>query len=194
MSDMAIRLLSAAMNRTPAAAGQSQAPAKKTAAPKTDVIDLSKPPTPEQAERMRGAGFLGYGSVSITQMTCTWEDGSYWEVTLHECSFNLELGGRGSYYIPPQLNEDGSWSLAEYGPSAQFTVSGYHSVFSFVQSSGGQTQYFWSETFVEQVRGTIPGGTIPSGAAPLPPACGRDLLDRLDRLADQMRRSFDARA
>lgn len=252
MSDIAIRLLSAAMDRTPVAAGRSQAPAKKIDAPKTDVIDLSKPLTPEEAERMRSAGFLGYGSVSATktvttetlgngasathvtleyrheycdvtsgvayhsayssvnvdtytsggfaftgvttQMGCTWNDGSYWEATLHECAFSLEMGGHSSYYIPQHLNEDGSWSLAEYGPSARFTVSGYHSIFSAAYSSGGQTQYFWSETFAGQARGMIPGGPIPNGAEKLPPPSGQDLLDRLDRLADHLRRGFNARA
>ena len=64
MSDIAIRMLSAAGVQGFPAAGQSQSPVKRTAAPKTDVIDLSGPPTPEQAERMRAAGILGYGSVS----------------------------------------------------------------------------------------------------------------------------------
>lgn len=250
MFDMPIRLLG--VNRTPVVARQSQAPAKKTAAPITDVIDLSKPLTPEEAERMRSAGFLGYGAISATktvstktwgsgatathvtmdyrheycdvtngidyysaygsvsvdvftaggsafletntQMGGTWKDGSDWEATLHECAYSLEMGGHSAWYIPPRLNEDGSWSLAEYGPSARFTVSGYHSVFSFTRSDGEQTQTFWSETFVEQVKGTIPGGPLPSGAMPLPSPGGQDLLDQLDRLADQLRSRFDARA
>ena len=248
MLDISISQLT--INRAPAVAGQPQVPAKKTAAPETDVIDLSKPLTPEEVERMRGAGFLGYGAISATktvttkalesggaaaqvtmdyrhehfdvvngaayqyafsglgvftsggsafmeanaQMRCTWEDGSYWESALHECAFSLEMGGHSSWYIPPRLNEDGSWSLAEYGPSARFTVSGYHSSFSFTQSDGEQTHTFWSETFVEQVRGTIPGGPPPDGAEKLPSPRGRDLLDRLDRLADQLRCGFDARA
>lgn len=248
MFDMPISLCP--VDRTSAAAIRSQVPAKKAAAPKTDVIDLSRAPTPEEAERMRSAGIMGYGSVSAgttvttkkmgsgatvtqvttdcrqeyfdvvnggcyhssfsgfgvftsggsaymettTQMTCTWEDGSRWEAALHECAFSAEMSSRSSWYIPPRLNEDGTWSLAEYGPSAQFTVSVYHSVFSFTRSDGEQTQTFWSETFVGQVRGTIPGGPIPDGAMPLPSPGGQDLLDRLDRLADQLRRSFDAQA
>lgn len=36
-------------------------------APKTDVIDLSGPPTQEQAERLRNFGILGYGSVSAAK-------------------------------------------------------------------------------------------------------------------------------
>ena len=36
-------------------------------APKTDVIDLSSPPTQEQAERLRNFGILGYGSVSAAK-------------------------------------------------------------------------------------------------------------------------------
>ena len=253
MFDIPISLLG--VNRIPAAARQSQAPAKKAAAPKTDVIDLSKPPTPEQAERMRGAGFLGCGSWSAektvttermgsggaaarttmeyqheyfdmtvgiayhsvyssvsadaytsagyafveatTQMGCTWEDGSYWEATLHECAYSLKLSGHSSWYIPPHLNEDGSWSLAEYGPSPQFTVSGYHSTFSFTYSDGEQTQYFWSETVFEQVKGMIPGGPLPDGAQKLPPSWDyQDMLDRLDQLADRLgdRGGFDAQA
>lgn len=249
MLDMPISLLT--MNRPSAAARQSQAPAKKTAAPKTDVIDLSKPLTPEEAERMRSVGFLGFGTVSATktvatqalgsgaaahvkmeyrheycdvtvgiayhsvyssvsagmdtsggyafveattQMGCTREDGSYWEATLHECAYSLKLDGRSTYYAPPHLNEDGSWSLAEYGPSARFTVSGYHSVFSFTRSDGEQTQSFWSEIFIRQVRGMIPGGPLPEGAMSLPSPGDQDLLDRLDRLADQLRGGFNARA
>lgn len=251
MSDIAIRLLSAAMNRTPAAARQSQAQAKKSTAPKTDVIDLSRAPAPEQADRMRSAGFQScdsasaaktvatttLGSCAATRVTMeyqhehldvtngiayhascatvstdtytsggfvfagatktvrfTWKDGSYWEATSHECAFSLEMGGRSSWYIPPRLNEDGSWSLAEYGPSARFTVSGYHSVFSFTWSDGEQTQTFWSETVAGQVKGTIPGGPLPDGAMSPPFPDDRDLLDRLDQLADRLRHDFDARA
>lgn len=240
------------MERASAAALRSQVPAKKAAAPKTDVIDLSRPPTPEEADRLRSAGFLGYGSVSAAktvttkmlengasathvtmeyryeycdvtvgiayrsvyssvsadtynssgyafveataQMGCTREDGSYWEAALHECAYSVKLGSHSGWYIPQHLNEDGSWSLAEYGPSARFTVSGYHSIFSFTQSDGEQTQSFWSETFVRQVRGMIPGGPIPGGAMPLPFPGDRELLDRLDRLADRLRSGFDARA
>lgn len=238
------------VDRTLVAAMRSQIPAKKTAAPKTGVIDLSKPPTPEQADRLRSAGILGYGSVSAektvttkklgsgatvtqvamdcqheyfdvtngatyqyefsgfgeftsggsafvestTQMTCTWEDGSYWEATLHECAFNLVMGGHSSWYIPAHLNEDGSWSLAEYGPSAQFTISGYHSIFSAAYSNGEETQFFWSETTVTHVKGTIPSGPVPDGAVSLPSPNDQDLLDQLDRLADQLRHGFDARA
>lgn len=227
MFDLPISLPSVC--RTSAAATRSRVPAKKAAAPKTDVIDLSRPPAPEQAERMRGTAATHvtveyqyeycdvtvgiayrsvYSSVSAgtytssgyafveatTQMGCTREDGSYWEATLHECAYSAKLSGHSAWYIPQRLNEDGSWSLAEYGPSAQFTVSGYHSIFSFTQSDGEQTRTFWSETFVGRVRGTIPGGPIPDGAMPLPFPGDRDLLDRLDRLADRLRSGFDARA
>ena len=75
-----------AMNRTPAAARQSQAPAKQAASPKTDVIDLS---------RMK--------------------------ITRYEGASNLEMRSPSSHYIPQHLNEDGSWSLAEYVP---FTIDG----------------------------------------------------------------------
>ena len=69
MSDLAVNPLSVSVGRTPTAstAAQTQAPAKKIAAPVTDVIDLSKKPTPEQAERLRSAGILGYGSISAAK-------------------------------------------------------------------------------------------------------------------------------
>lgn len=63
MIEMPIRLLSMTSTRsTPA--GQTVTVKANAPAPKTDVIDLSKPPTPEQAERLRSASILGYGSVS----------------------------------------------------------------------------------------------------------------------------------
>lgn len=63
MIETPIRLLSMTSTRsTPA--GQTVTVKANAPAPKTDVIDLSKPPTPEQAERLRSAGILGYGSVS----------------------------------------------------------------------------------------------------------------------------------
>ena len=64
MIETPIRLLSMTSTRsTPA--GQTVTVKANAPAPKTDVIDLSKPPTPEQAERLRSAGILGYGSVSV---------------------------------------------------------------------------------------------------------------------------------
>ena len=51
------------------AAAPKQAVSKPS--PKYDVVDMSKPPTPEQAERMRSAGILGYGSVSAQKVTAT---------------------------------------------------------------------------------------------------------------------------
>lgn len=64
MIETPIRLLSMTSTRsTPA--GQTVTVKADAPAPKTDVIDLSKPPTPEQAERLRSAGILGYGSVSV---------------------------------------------------------------------------------------------------------------------------------
>lgn len=63
MIETPIRLLSMTSTRsTPA--GQTVTVKANAPAPKTDVIDLSKPPTPEQAERLRSASILGYGSVS----------------------------------------------------------------------------------------------------------------------------------
>ena len=62
MFDMPISLH--AVDRTSAAAIRSQVPAKKTAAPETGVIDLSREPTPEQAERMRSAGLLSSCAVA----------------------------------------------------------------------------------------------------------------------------------
>ena len=85
------------------------------------------------------------------------EDVRRLNVTLYEGAFNPEMGDLSSHYIPPRLNEDGSWSLAEYVPPT-------------------------------------PDGPLPDGAVPLPSPGDRELLDRLDRLADRLRCGFDARA
>lgn len=66
---------------TSAATIRSQVPAKKDAAPETDVINLS-----------------------------------WMKNTQYEGASDLEMRSPSTHYIPPRLNEDGSWSLAEYVP------------------------------------------------------------------------------
>lgn len=220
MSDMAINPLSVSVGQTPAAsaAARPQAPAQKT--PKTDVIDLSKPPTAEQAERLRSFGFLGYGSVSAaktitvrplsgntslthftvdyqeeyfdlvhhttvrtsstgagvfsaggsafesttTQLVQSWDNSSWKASVLYESGFSLNMKGLSEWYVPPHQNEDGSWSLAQYGPSAQVTVSGYHSVLAAARHSEGQTELSLSETTVYKSVSIFPSRERPAGA------------------------------
>ena len=70
MFDMPIRFPSVTLTRnTPA--GETMTAKAEASTPKTDVIDLSKPPTSEQAERLRSAGILGYGSVSASKQVAT---------------------------------------------------------------------------------------------------------------------------
>lgn len=64
MSDLAISFPASAPAYSAAQLPEKQA---KKSAPKTDVIDMSKPPTPEQAENMRSHGILGYGTVSASK-------------------------------------------------------------------------------------------------------------------------------
>lgn len=177
-------------------------PARNTAraaakpAPNYDVIDLSKPPTPEQAERMRSAGILGYGSVSAkkTVSTTTYPDGSSRTVTSLEYTsefFSAKLSGYASWYAPPQFHEDGSWSLAEYGPSARVSISGYHSVLIAARSGGGQKQLFRSETAAARVEVVLPGQPRPGGELDLS-RISQEVLDRIDQCAALLRRSFHA--
>lgn len=70
MLDMPIRFSSVTLTRN-APAGETMTAKAEAPTPKTDVIDLSKPPTSEQAERLRSAGILGYGSVSASKQVTT---------------------------------------------------------------------------------------------------------------------------
>lgn len=66
MTDMAITPTAGTPVSAHAAPPSPEKPASRPA-PKTDVIDVSKPPTPEQAEHLRNTGILGYGSVSASR-------------------------------------------------------------------------------------------------------------------------------
>ncbi len=251
MFDMAINSPTRTQSAVRVPAGpQVKAAPKQT--PNLDVIDLSKPPTPEQAERLRNSGILGYGSVSAqktvtefplshsasvirftsdyqaeyfdlihratvrtsstgsgvfftggsafasttTQTAVSWEDGSRFSATFHASAFQLKLSGCNSYYTPPTLQEDGSWSLAEYGPSSQFTISGYHSVLSAVLSAGGQELLSRSETSAVKVEAIIPSGQRPAGAVDMSDMLSQrgELLDQIDKYAGQLHRGFDTHA
>lgn len=220
MSDMAITPLSVPVGQTPAssAAVRPQAPAQKT--PKTDVIDLSRKPTPEQAERLRSFGFLGYGSISAastvtthplsgntgfthvtadyqkeyfdlinkatvrtssagsgvfsaggsafesatSQLVQSWDNSSRKASVLYERGFTQKMGGLSEWYIPSHQNEDGSWSLAQFGPSPTFYISGYHSILATAQHSDGQTELSLSETTVHKSASIFPSRERPAGA------------------------------
>lgn len=242
MSDLTVNPLSVSVGRAPTAA-QTHAPAKKIATPVTDVIDLSKKPTPEQAERLRGFGFLGYGSVSATktvatqplsgntgvthftvdyqseyfdlvhettvrtsssgagvfsaggfafekttsQLTQSWDNSSWKASVLYESGFSLNMKGLSEWYVPPQYNDkDGSWSLAQYGPSAQITVSGYHAALATAQHSDGQTGLSLSETTVYRSVSIFPSQERPAGAVDyrnerLDQLITQELLDRIGK-------------
>ena len=189
-------------------------------APKTDVIDLSGPPTQEQAERLRNFGILGYGSfsakgtaaatdlsnnVSVTHFTVdyqseyfdlvhettvrtsstgagvfsaggsafastttqfaqSWDNSSWKASVLYESGFTLKMGGLCDWYIPSHQNEDGSWSLAQFGPSPVSYISGYRSVLATARHSDGQTELSLSETAVYKSVSVLPGQERPAGA------------------------------
>lgn len=244
MSDLAINPLSVSVGRTPTAstAAQTQAPAKKIAAPVTDVIDLSKKPTPEQAERLRSFGFLGYGSISATktvaaqslsgntgvthvtvnyqaeyfdlvhettvrtsstgagvfsaggsafertttQLTQSWDNSSWKASVLYESGFTQKMGGLPEWYIPSHQNEDGTWSLAQFGPCSTSYISGYHSVLATAQHSDGQTELSLSETTVYKSVSIFPSQERPAGAVDyrnerLDQLITQELLDRIGK-------------
>lgn len=189
-------------------------------APKTDVIDLSKPPTQEQAERLRNFGILGYGSFSAkkteattdlsnhvsvthftvdyqseyfdlvhettvrtsstgtglftsggsafesttTQLTCSWDNSSWSQSTLHESGFSLSMSGQSSWYIPAHQNEDGSISLAQFGPRPTTTVNGYRSVLTTTRFDGGQMQFSRYATAAYKAVTVLPSQERPAGA------------------------------
>ena len=109
MIETPIRLLSMTSTRsTPA--GQTVTVKADAPAPKTDVIDLSKPPTPEQAERLRSAGILGYGSVSVQKAVTSTKLSSNASVTtvagnyqhtffdvVHEATYTTSYTGLGVF-------------------------------------------------------------------------------------------------
>lgn len=109
MIETPIRLLSMTSTRsTPA--GQTVTVKANAPAPKTDVIDLSKPPTPEQAERLRSAGILGYGSVSVQKAVTSTKLSSNVSVTtvagnyqhtffdvVHEAAYTTSYTGLGVF-------------------------------------------------------------------------------------------------
>lgn len=236
------------------AAGQAPEKAAAKPAPKTDVIDLSKPPTPEQAERMRSAGILGYGSISASktvtahhlsgntsvthftvdyqseyfdlvnrttvrtashgagvfsaggsafasvtaQFAQSWDNSSWRASVLYESGFTQKMGGLPEWYIPSHQNEDGTWSLAQFGPSPTTTVSGYHSVLASAQHSDGQTELSLSETTVRKSVSISPSQERPAGAVDhinenFDRIITDELLERIDKLAQTLYR-FDTRA
>lgn len=254
MSDMAVNPLSVSVGQTPAAsaAARPQAPAQKT--PKTDVIDLSRKPTPEQAERLRSAGILGYGSISAaktvtaqplsgntgithfaadcqkeyfdlvhhatvrtsstgagvfssggsafesttSQLVQSWDNSSWKASVLYERGFTLKIGGLSEWYIPSHQNEDGSWSLAQFGPSPTSYISGYHSVLAAAQHSDGQTELSLSETTAYQSVSVSPSRERPAGAVDyrnerLDQMISQELLKRIGQNIEPLPlRRFDA--
>lgn len=248
-----IRPLSITGNRTLSSA-RSQSAAKAAPTPKTDVIDLSKKPTPEQAERLRSFGFLGYGSISAaktvtvqplsgntsvthftvdcqseyfdlvhettvrtsstgagvfnsggsafasttTQFVQSWDNSSWKASVLYESGFTQKMGGLSDWYIPSHQNEDGTWSLAQFGPCSTFYISGYHSVLATAQHSGGQTELSLSETAAYKSVTVIPRQERPAGAVDYKNEnfnriITGELLDRIDKYAQALH-GFDMRA
>ncbi|WP_160636170.1 hypothetical protein [Pseudoflavonifractor sp. 60] len=254
MINMPIRPLSAAVVRT-APTGQTVTARAEAAAPKTDVIDMSKPPTPEQAERMRNAGILGYGSVSASKQVATetrgdgftmthfisnyqhtffdvvneatyqnistsagvftsggsfayasfasqlvqnWKDGSSLKAELQQAAYSFRMSGIPSWYIPAHKNEDGTFSLAQFGPCPTATVSGYRSSLTITQSGGGQTQVSRYETLIRHAVTTSPDQEHPEGAVDyknenFDRIITDELLDRIDKCAQTLYR-FDTQA
>lgn len=211
-------------------------------APKTDVIDLSGPPTQEQAERLRNFGILGYGSVSAaktvtvqplsgntslthfaadyqkeyfdlvhhttvrtsstgagvfssggsafesttSQLVQSWDNSNWTASVLYERGFTLKMGGLSEWYIPSHQNEDGSWSLAQFGPSPTSYISGYRSVLATAQHSDGQTELSLSETTVYKSVSIFPSQERPAGAVDyrnerLDQLITQELLDRIGK-------------
>lgn len=222
-------------------------------APKTDVIDLSKPPTPEQAERLRSANILGYGSVSaskqvttetrgdgfttthfvtnyeheffdvvneatyqniststgafsssgsfassVSQLVHSWKDGSWTKTDFQQAVYSFRMSGMPSWYIPAHKNEDGSFSLAQFGPSSTTAVSGYRSSLTITRSGCGQTQVFQYETSLHHAVTTLPDQERPDGAVDyrnenFDRVLTGELLERIDKLAQTLS-GFDTRA
>ena len=239
MFDISIRPLSVSPAK-PASAGRTAAVKADQPTPKTDVIDLSQPPTAEQAERLRNAGILGYGSVSATKNVTTeplsanvnvthftvdcqseyfdlvhettvrtsstgigaftsggsafastttqfaqsWDNSSWKASVLYESGFTQKMGGLSEWYIPSHQNEDGTWSLAQFGPSPTFYISGYHSVLATAQHSDGQTELSLSETTVYKSVSIFPSQERPAGAVDyrnerLDQLITQEMLDRI---------------
>lgn len=254
MSDMAVTSPVSALSQVYAGArSPEKEPAKP--APKTDVIDLSKPPTAEQAERLRSAGILGYGSISASKQVATetrgdgftmthfisnyqhtffdvvneatyqnistsagvftsggsfayassashlvqnWKDGSSLKAELRQSAYSFRMSGMPDWYIPAHKNEDGSFSLAQFGPSSTTTVSGYHSSLTVTRSGGGQTQVSRYETSLHHAVTMLPDQECPEGAVDyrnenFDRILTDELLERIDKLARTFS-GFDTRA
>lgn len=237
---------------TPAKAAE---PVASKPAPKYDVIDMSKPPTSEQAERLRSAGILGYGSLSASKTTTpggigssvhftvkdqgtyfdlvnqttvhhissssgvftsngsyalnstiqlsanSWDNSSWTEAALQTSAFKLNMSGSPSWIVPSYFGGDGTIHLAQLGPSAKASISGWHAVFSAVHSSGGQTSYTRFEGSALKTEITVPSMERPAGAIDYNDWFFQShrinkgaLLERLDQIAAQFSRGFDTKA
>lgn len=254
MLDMPIRFSSVTLTRN-APAGETMTAKAEAPTPKTDVIDLPKPPTSEQAERLRSAGILGYGSVSaskqvttetrgdgfsvthfvtnykhtffdvvneatyqnisastgafsssgsfayansVSQLVCSWKDGSKLEAELQQTAYSFRMGGQPDWYIPAHKNAGGSFALAQFGPCPTTTVSGYRSSLTITRSGSGQTAVFRYETSVHHAVTTIPDQKRPDGTVDyrnenFNRIITDELLERIDNLAQALS-GFDTRA
>lgn len=115
-----------------------------------------------------GAGVFTAGSsafVDVTARTVNSGDGDSWSASvLYESGVHLNMAGLSDWYIPAHENEDGSWSLAQFGPRPTASISAYRSVLASARHSGGQTELSLSETAVSRSVFISPGQERPAGA------------------------------
>lgn len=122
MSDLAVTSSVNIPSAAYPATAQASKPEDKKPAPKVDVIDLSKPPTSEQAERLRSAGILGYGSVSASKTTTPGGIGS---------SVHFTVENQGTYF--DLVNQTTVHHISS--SSGVFTSNGPYALNSTIQLS-----------------------------------------------------------
>lgn len=117
---------------------------------------------------------------------------------MQQTAYSFRMGGMPDWYIPTQKNEDGTFSLAQFGPCPTTTVSGYRSSLTIAQSGSGQTTVSRYETSVHHAVTTIPDQKRPDGAVDyrnetFDRIITDELLERIDNLAQALS-GFDTRA
>lgn len=90
MSDMTIHAVTGAPSPVHTQVQRQEAASSQAPASRSDVIDLSKPPTQEQVERLRSAGILGYGSISAKKSVATAESADGSRVTHFTVDYSFE--------------------------------------------------------------------------------------------------------